>query len=84
MIILPRWDVRFSDHGLEQLYAEDYTEAEVKKYFLKNKRWKESSDFDENLKIKSHCLHYLRFGIGRKAGHSSSTWVPCATIIFVC
>jgi glucuronate isomerase len=24
-----------SDHGLEQLYAEDYTEAEIKSIFLK-------------------------------------------------
>src|SRR4029079_13206417 len=44
-----------SDHGLEQLYAEDYTEAEAKSIFLKI-RDGQHLDQDENLKIKSALL----------------------------
>ena len=44
-----------SDHGLEQLYAEDYTEAEIKSIFLKIREGR-NLDIHENLKIKSALL----------------------------
>ena len=44
-----------SDHGLEQIYAEDYTEEEVKAIFLKIRN-NEAISFEENLKFKSAML----------------------------
>jgi len=44
-----------SDHGLEQIYAEDYTEAEIKTIFSKIRSGKEL-DYTENLKFKSAML----------------------------
>lgn len=44
-----------SDHGLEQIYAEDYTENEIKNAFDKIKGGKELS-YEENLKFKSAML----------------------------
>ncbi len=44
-----------SDHGLEQIYAEDYTETEIKKIFLKIRN-QESISLVENLKFKSAML----------------------------
>lgn len=45
-----------SDHGLEQMYAEDYTEREIGKIF--KKIWGgEALEFSENLKFKSALLH---------------------------
>lgn len=44
-----------SDHGLEQIYAEDYTEAEVRAIFAKI-RSKQSLSREENLKFKSAML----------------------------
>ncbi|MEE1944646.1 glucuronate isomerase [Pedobacter sp. KR3-3] len=44
-----------SDHGLEQIYAEDYTEAEIKAIFAKI-RSKQSLSMEENLKFKSAML----------------------------
>ncbi|RZK60870.1 MAG: glucuronate isomerase, partial [Pedobacter sp.] len=44
-----------SDHGLEHIYAEDYTEEEVKSIFLKI-RGKEKLTLEENLKFKSAML----------------------------
>lgn len=44
-----------SDHGLEQIYAEDYTEAEVNAAFDKIRSGKELST-EENLKFKSAML----------------------------
>lgn len=44
-----------SDHGLEQIYAEDYTEAEIKQIFDKIRSGKEL-DHTENLKFKSAML----------------------------
>jgi len=44
-----------SDHGLEQIYAEDYTDAEIKNCFDKIRRGKEL-DYTENLKFKSAML----------------------------
>lgn len=44
-----------SDHGLEHIYAEDYTEEEVKAIFLKI-RGKEKLTLEENLKFKSAML----------------------------
>lgn len=44
-----------SDHGLEQIYAEDYTEAEIKAAFDKIRSGKELSP-EENLKFKSAML----------------------------
>lgn len=44
-----------SDHGLEQIYAEDYTEAEIKAAFDKIRSGKELS-LEENLKFKSAML----------------------------
>jgi glucuronate isomerase len=44
-----------SDHGLEQIYAEDYTEAEIKNAFDKIRSGKELS-LEENLKFKSAML----------------------------
>lgn len=44
-----------SDHGLEQIYAEDYSEAEIKAIFLKI-RTHQSISITENLKFKSAML----------------------------
>jgi glucuronate isomerase len=44
-----------SDHGLEQIYAEDYTETEIKNAFDKVRSGKELSR-EENLKFKSAML----------------------------
>ncbi|RZK86705.1 MAG: glucuronate isomerase, partial [Pedobacter sp.] len=44
-----------SDHGLEQIYAEDYTEEEVAQIFLKIRKG-ESITLEENLKFKSAML----------------------------
>lgn len=44
-----------SDHGLEQIYAEDYTEEEVKAIFLKIRK-KEQLTLTENLQFKSAML----------------------------
>jgi glucuronate isomerase len=44
-----------SDHGLEQLYAEDYTDAEIEAAFNKIRSGKELSR-EENLKFKSAML----------------------------
>jgi glucuronate isomerase len=44
-----------SDHGLEQIYAEDYTDAEIENAFNKVRSGKELSR-EENLKFKSAML----------------------------
>jgi len=44
-----------SDHGLEQIYAEDYTEEEVAQIFLKIRKG-EAITQEENLKFKSAML----------------------------
>ncbi|THU34142.1 glucuronate isomerase [Niastella caeni] len=44
-----------SDHGLEQIYAEDYTETEIRNIFDKIRSGKEIS-YEENLKFKSAML----------------------------
>lgn len=44
-----------SDHGLEQIYAEDYTDAEIEAAFNKIRSGKELSK-EENLKFKSAML----------------------------
>lgn len=44
-----------SDHGLEQIYAEDYTEAEISSIFDKIRN-KKSISYEENLKFKSAML----------------------------
>jgi len=44
-----------SDHGLEQIYAEDYTRTEIQKYFDKIRAGHELSR-EENLKFKSAML----------------------------
>ena len=46
---------KVSDHGLEQLYAEDYTDAEIKNCFDKIRTGKEL-DYTENIKFKSAML----------------------------
>lgn len=45
-----------SDHGLEQMYAEDYTDAEIEAAFNKIRSGKELTR-EENLKFKSAMLH---------------------------
>jgi len=49
---------KVSDHGLEQIYAEDYTEQEIKDIFGKIRSKKEISP-TENLKFKSAMLIYF-------------------------
>ncbi|GAA4184502.1 glucuronate isomerase [Sphingobacterium ginsenosidimutans] len=49
---------KVSDHGLEQIYAEDYTEQEIKDIFDKIRSKKEIS-LIENLKFKSAMLIYF-------------------------
>lgn len=49
-------DCSVSDHGLEQLYAEDYTEAEIKSIFNKIRSGK-TLDLEERLKFKSAMLY---------------------------
>ncbi len=46
---------KVSDHGLEQVYAEDYTEEEIRNIFQKI-RAKRSITLEENLKFKSALL----------------------------
>jgi glucuronate isomerase len=46
---------KVSDHGLEQIYAEDYTDAEISNIFDKIRSGKEL-DYTENLKFKSAML----------------------------
>src|SRR5689334_7903170 len=45
-----------SDHGLEQIYAEEYTEAEIAALFDKIRSGKELT-LQERLKFKSAMLH---------------------------
>jgi glucuronate isomerase len=47
---------RLSDHGLEQVYAEDYTDAEIADIFIKI-RSNQSLDAAEALQFKSAMLH---------------------------
>ena len=47
---------RLSDHGLETIYAEDYTEAEINQIFSKI-RTGHSLNLDETLKFKSAMLY---------------------------
>lgn len=49
-------DCSVSDHGLEQIYAEDYTDAEIEAAFDKIRSGKELTR-QENLKFKSAMLH---------------------------
>ncbi len=46
---------KVSDHGLEQIYAEDYTDAEINSIFSKIRSGKDL-DYAENLKFKSAML----------------------------
>ncbi|MGI4749408.1 MAG: glucuronate isomerase [Janthinobacterium lividum] len=46
---------KVSDHGLEQIYAEDYTEEEIRSIFQKI-RAKRSISYEENLKFRSALL----------------------------
>jgi glucuronate isomerase len=46
---------KVSDHGLEQIYAEDYTEEEIRNIFQKI-RAKNSISYEENLKFRSALL----------------------------
>lgn len=47
-----------SDHGLEQIYAEDYTDEEISSIFDKI-RSKQDISYEENLKFKSAMLIYF-------------------------
>jgi glucuronate isomerase len=49
-----------SDHGLEQIYAEDYTEAEIRNAFIKIRSGNQLT-IEENLKVKSAML--MQFAI---------------------
>jgi glucuronate isomerase len=49
---------RLSDHGIETIIAEDYTDAEIKKIFEKIRSSKDLS-IEENLKFKSAMLVYF-------------------------
>jgi glucuronate isomerase len=49
-------DCSVSDHGLEQLYAEEYTQAEIETIFNKIRAGKQISN-EENLKFKSAMLY---------------------------
>ena len=72
-----------SDHGLEQIYAEDYTQSEIEKIFS-NIRFGRELSGEERRKFKSAMLVSLPSGIMKKAGCSNTTWVLFATIIPVC
>ena len=69
-----------SDHGLEQIYAEDYTDEEIETIFNKIRSGKELIR-EENLKFKSAMLQILQYGIGKKAGCSNIISVHCEIII---
>jgi glucuronate isomerase len=47
-----------SDHGLEQIYSEDYTDSDVNNIFIKLRSGKEL-DLTEKLKFKSAMLYYF-------------------------
>jgi glucuronate isomerase len=49
-------DCSVSDHGLEQIYAEDYTDAEIEHIFNKIRSGKQVS-MEENLKFRSAMLY---------------------------
>ena len=55
MIIFAANGCSVSDHGLEQIYAEDYTDAEIENSFDKIRSGKEL-DYAENVKFKSAML----------------------------
>jgi glucuronate isomerase len=56
-----------SDHGLEHVYAEDYTDAEIDSVFDKLRSGKDVTK-EENWKFKSAMLHIFASGITRRGG----------------
>jgi glucuronate isomerase len=61
-------DCSVSDHGLEQIYAEDYTEGEIKAAFNKIRSGRELTA-DEVLKFKSAMLEiFACVGLGKRLG----------------
>ena len=55
MIFLRKWVVRISDHGLEQIYAVDYNETEIKNIFRKLTAGETMAGI-EHMKFKSAML----------------------------
>ena len=62
---------KLSDHGIEEFYAEDYTDAEIKAIFNKVYGGAELTK-EEILKFKSAMLVASVKWIGKKVGHSNS------------
>ncbi|MDB5196569.1 MAG: uxaC [Flaviaesturariibacter sp.] len=58
-------DCTVSDHGLEQIYAEDYTDAEIEAIFLKIRSGKELN-VQERLQFKSAALEIFAVWDGEK------------------
>jgi glucuronate isomerase len=66
-----------SDHGLEHLYAEEYSDAEIEVSFGKIRSGKELTG-EERIKIPiGHALCICRFGTMKKDGYNNTIWVPC-------
>ena len=74
---------RLSDHGIEEFYAEDYTDAEIKAIFNKVYGGAELTK-EEILKFKSAMLVIFGEMDWEKDGPSSSTTVLSVTTIRRC
>ena len=74
---------KLSDHGIEEFYAEDYTDAEIKAIFNKIYGGKELSH-EEILKFKSAMMVIFAEMDWEKAGRNSSTTALSATTTHAC
>jgi glucuronate isomerase len=63
-----------SDHGLNHLFAEDYSDAEIESIFNKVRSGSELAEIEKR-KFKTAMLVSLLNGIGRKDGYSNTTLV---------
>ena len=74
---------KLSDHGIEEFYAEPYTQTEIDSIFNKVYGGKELSQ-EEILKFKSAMLYEGALWIGKKDGHNSFTMALYETTIPEC
>lgn len=74
---------KLSDHGIEEFYAEDYTEGEIKTIFNKIYGGSELTK-EEVLKFKSAMLVVLGEMDWEKDGHNNSITVLFGTITAEC
>jgi glucuronate isomerase len=72
-----------SDHGVEQVYAEDYSDAEVEAAFDKIRSGKELQG-KRTSDLNRPCCIFSPFGTTKKAGCSNTIWVRFAITIQEC